>query len=137
VRAPAELFFAGTLHAHSFRLTLLKEDSEDSPHAVARGRLIAQQGGTRIEVHSSPPLASWLMAGLFGLFGLPCLAFAAAYPFVEGFGWPFVAALVTGFAFLAVTPLVLSRGRHESCQLRDKLAALIEAGAPVADPPRS
>jgi hypothetical protein len=137
VSAPSEVFFIGYVFDRSFRLMLPKEDSEDSPHAVARGRLIEQPGGTRIEVQSSPPLASWLLAGMFGLFGLPCVAFAAIYPIFGGFGWEALASLLVGLAFLGVTPLVLSRGRQESIALRDKLAALVEAGAPAGELPRS
>ena len=59
---------------------------------------------------------------------------AATLPFYEGFGWPFVSSLAIGFAFTGVPALILWCGRQESFALRDKLAAVIEAGAPVGAP---
>jgi hypothetical protein len=137
IKAPAEVFFIGKVDDNTFRLHLHKPDSESTCFAVARGRLTAQDGGTLVVASSGPDRGVWFMAGLFSLFGLPCLVGAATLPFYEGFGWPFVSSLAIGFAFTGVPALILWLGRTESFALRDKLAAVIEAGVPAADPPRS
>lgn len=122
---PEQLHFIGRVSADSFRLQINDDNSENSSHAVARGRISAGPDGTRITVRSAPPLATWFMAVTFTLLGLPCLAAAAVYPFYAGVGWEWLAMLITGLTFAGVILWAVLKGRSETKLFRRRLKALL------------
>lgn len=121
----AELYFIGRVSPDSFSLQVNEDSSEDSSHAVARGRISAGPEGTRISVRSRPPVLTWLVGVIFALFGLPCLALAAAYPFHVGFDWTWSSILATGLIFSGIVPWAVLKGRYETRLFRKQLTKLL------------